>query len=122
MSQLKPLTYNLRTFVKPEIIDYLRGQDKVKSSVDICEHINSMSEELELEKPLIRSDVRKIINEIRSLGEAPICSTSKGYYISYAKEEIFKTIRSLEERTESIKNASEGLRRMMNGHYTKYDF
>ena len=122
MAQLKPLTYNLRYSVKPEIIAFLRGSEGVKSSVDICDHINSMSEALGLEKPLIRSDVRKIINEIRSLAEAPICSNSKGYFISYSKEEIFKTVRSLEERTESIKNASDGLRRMLNGHYSLYDF
>jgi len=122
MAQLKPLTYNLRHFVKPEIIDYLKRSGKVQSSIDICEHINSMAEELQLEKPLKPSYVRKIINEIRTLAEAPICSTSRGYYISYKKEDIFKTTRSLEERIESIKMASEGLRRMLNGHYTLYDF
>lgn len=53
--------------------------------------------------------VRKTINFLRSLGY-PICSSINGYYLSKDKEEIEKTIHSLESRVETIQKAVEGLK------------
>jgi hypothetical protein len=118
MAQLKPLNYTLRCIVKPEIIRFL-SDGSVKSSGEICDYINGI---LKLETPLNPAYVRKIVNEIRTLAESPICSNSNGYYISYDKEEIFKTAKSLEERIESIRAASDGMRRMLHGHSTIHNF
>lgn len=116
------ITYQMRNWVKPEIIQLLKTSDKVQSSKDICEYINSKKDELQLEKPLTPGDVRLLINEIRSLCEAPICATSKGYFFSYKQEDLFNSARSLEHRLESIKAAADGLRKMLGGQFKGYDF
>ena len=54
--------------------------------------------------------LRKIINFIRSNGLLPVIATSNGYYLSYEINEILKEIKSLNERAEAIKYASDGLK------------
>lgn len=54
--------------------------------------------------------LRKIINFIRSNGLLPVIATSSGYYTSYEIDEIQREIKSLNERAEAIKYASDGLK------------
>lgn len=53
--------------------------------------------------------LRKICNHIRSYGLLPLIATSKGYYVSYDKEEIKLQITSLRERANSIENCAMGM-------------
>lgn len=54
--------------------------------------------------------LRKIINFIRANGILPVIATSNGYYTSYETNEILKEIKSLNERAEAIRFASDGLK------------
>jgi hypothetical protein len=54
--------------------------------------------------------LRKIVNHIRSYGLLPLIATSKGYYVSFDKEEIKLQIASLHERANSIENCAIGLK------------
>lgn len=54
--------------------------------------------------------LRKIINFIRANGILPVIATSNGYYTSYETNEILKEIKSLNERADAIKFASDGLK------------
>ena len=53
--------------------------------------------------------LRKLVNYIRSNGLLPLIATSKGYYVSYEKEEILSQIKSLRERASSINKCADGL-------------
>jgi len=57
--------------------------------------------------------LRKITNFLRSEKILPVIATSKGYYISYDKEEIQKQIDSLTQRKEAIENAINGLKKWL---------
>jgi hypothetical protein len=57
--------------------------------------------------------LRKIVNHIRSYGMLPLIATSKGYYVSYDKEEIKLQITSLRERANSIENCAIGLQEFL---------
>jgi hypothetical protein len=61
------------------------------------------------EVKLTQPRLRKICNHIRSYGLLPLIATSKGYYVSYDKEEIKLQITSLLERARSIENCAIGL-------------
>lgn len=53
-------------------------------------------------------DVRTEINRARCEG-VPICSCGKGYYYSEKREDIEKTIRSLQHRVSKMQSAMWGL-------------
>jgi hypothetical protein len=112
-SQIKKLTYVQRTWGKDAIIKFLTESGCVKNSFEIVEYINANYKDIGLEDHISAASVRKIINEIRALGESPICSTSKGYFISYSPDDIFNSIRSIEGRISSMSNAVSGMRKMM---------
>lgn len=52
--------------------------------------------------------IRKMINDARSKGD-PICSCSNGYYTTHNKEEIRKTIASIQGRIIGMNRAISGL-------------
>lgn len=54
------------------------------------------------------SYVRKKINEARAMGH-PICSTKRGYFLSYEHGDIAKTIQSLTNRINTQIKAINGL-------------
>ncbi len=58
---------------------------------------------------LTQPRLRKICNYIRSYGMLPLIATSKGYYVSFDKEDIKLQITSLNERANSIENCAKGL-------------
>lgn len=53
--------------------------------------------------------LRKFINLIRSFGLVPVIGTSRGYYTSFAHDEIKKQIKSMRERADAINNAADGM-------------
>lgn len=60
-------------------------------------------------------EVRRRINIARSEG-CPICSCNKGYYYSEDKDEIEKTVKSLNSRIGSIQRAITGLSIYLEGN------
>lgn len=62
-------------------------------------------------KPVYFNQVklRKLVNFIRSESILPIIATSRGYYLSYDRDEIAMQIKSMEERADAITNAKNGL-------------
>ena len=62
-------------------------------------------------KPIGFNEVklRKLVNFMRSESIMPVIATSRGYYVSYDKDEITMQIKSMEERADSITNAKNGL-------------
>ena len=57
--------------------------------------------------------LRKCCNYIRSKGLLPLIATTKGYYVSYNKEEIKNQIQSLNRRANSIKTCAAGLQKFL---------
>lgn len=57
--------------------------------------------------------LRKIVNYIRTNGLLPIIATSKGYYVSYDREEIEKQVKSLKQRSNSILSSANGLQKFL---------
>ena len=53
--------------------------------------------------------VRRYVNALRVMGY-PVCSSQKGYYLSYSKQDVLKTIRSLEHRVMGMTTAINGLK------------
>lgn len=75
--------------------------------------VNSQYQNLGLPKRITGVKVRKLVNFIRVNAMLPLIATSKGYYISYDKEEIANQIKSLQERSNSILSASNGLNKFL---------
>lgn len=57
--------------------------------------------------------LRKICNYIRSNAMIPLIATSSGYFVSNDKEEIEKQIKSLVERSNSIRQCADGLTKFL---------
>jgi hypothetical protein len=57
--------------------------------------------------------LRKCCNYIRTNGLLPLIATSKGYYVSYNKEEIRNQIESLTQRANSINGCAYGLQKFL---------
>ena len=53
-------------------------------------------------------EVRRAVNALRTAGH-PICSNSKGYWLSDDPHEVLETIHDLEHRMEAIAEACGGL-------------
>lgn len=58
--------------------------------------------------------IRKVINLARSEGQ-PICSSNRGYYYSTNKEDVKRTINSLENRIVAMNKAVAGLCKCIGG-------
>jgi hypothetical protein len=71
----------------------------------ICERVTALSG-----TKLTEPRLRKITNFLRSAKILPVMATSKGYYISFNKDEIAKQILSLEQRRDAIQSAIDGLK------------
>jgi len=54
--------------------------------------------------------LRKFINYFRTRSILPVLADSKGYWLSYDKNELWSQIQSLEERANSIMAAANGLK------------
>jgi hypothetical protein len=99
---LKPLTKGLETKTKdnpikaPEIIKAMNTFAKSKGLTTLSE-----------------PRLRKLINHIRVNGIMPVIATSKGYYVSYDKQEILDQITSLTQRANSILDSANGLNKFL---------
>lgn len=57
--------------------------------------------------------LRKLIGYIRVNGILPVIATSKGYYVSYDKQDILDQITSLTQRANSILDSANGLKKFL---------
>jgi hypothetical protein len=62
-----------------------------------------------LTKPFTQARLRKMVNYFRCTATLPVISTSKGYYVSYDKDDIIYMIKSLKARADAIYAASDGM-------------
>lgn len=62
-----------------------------------------------LSKPFTELRLRKMVNYFRCSATLPVISTSRGYYVSYERDEIIDMIKSLRARADAIFAASDGL-------------
>lgn len=62
-----------------------------------------------LTKPFTELRLRKMVNYFRCSSTLPVISTSRGYYVSYERDEIIHMIKSLRARADAIFAASDGL-------------
>jgi hypothetical protein len=79
----------------------------------IVEEVNSFFKSKKINYKLTQPKLRKYVNHIRSNGILPLIATSKGYYISFNKKEIEDQITSLNQRANSILEASKGLNKLL---------
>lgn len=91
----------------PIIIEGFKRYDKSNpiKEPEIVKRFNSKS----YETKLTGARLRKIVNHIRVNGLLPLIATSKGYYVSYNKDEVLNQIKSLRERANSINSCADGL-------------
>jgi hypothetical protein len=76
---------------------------------DFLKNFNMITREKPIFKKLTGVRLRKMVNYIRTNGILPLIATSKGYYISFDRNEIKKQIKSLQERANSINRCADGL-------------
>ena len=87
--------------LQEEIAEYLKDFHKGESRA-------ITSRELETEFAIRGSELRGIVNRLRSEG-VPICSFEYGYYYAAAEDELNRTIRQLTSRIKKISEAQRGL-------------
>jgi hypothetical protein len=88
-----------------------RTKDNPIKAPDLIKSINTFVAEQrpDIKKKLSEPRLRKLCNYIRSYSLIPLIATSKGYYVSYDKEEIQNQIHSLMDRGQAIIKSSLGL-------------
>lgn len=100
------LTKDELNLVKPIMHSFVKNHVGKENIINTKEIIRKMKES---GYKINDSRLRKIVNYIRSNSIAPICSNSKGYWLSNNEIEIKEEILSLNQRASGIKKASEGL-------------
>lgn len=101
--------------ILPVLVDGFKGKTKenpVKAPA-IVKGLNSFFKSRMVGIKMTEARLRKMTNYIRSNAILPLIATSNGYYVSYDETEIADQIRSMEERANSIRNAANGLRKIM---------
>lgn len=105
------LTKEEETVLVPLLIKGFSGKDKKNkiTGKEIITKINSNLLKFNLTKKLTVARLNKCINHIRSSATLPIIGSSRGYYVSFDKDDIEKSIKSLSARQTGIQNAINGL-------------
>jgi len=100
----------------PILIDGFKSHTKSNpiKAPEIIKILNSKKSEFGLKKNLSQVRLRKLVNYIRSNALHPVIATSEGYYTSFNEFEIKSQILSMQERANSIRNAANGLEKMLN--------
>ena len=95
-----------------KLIGHFKNRTK-ENPVKSNEIVAGVNRVFNMEKKFTDVRLRKIINYYRVNSIIPIISTSKGYYVSYDKQEIVDMINSLDQRASSILNCSKGLNKFI---------
>lgn len=85
------------------------GKNDPIKAPSIVEAVNKYLQSKGMKIKMTEVRLRKIVNYIRTNGMLPLCSTSKGYYISNDPDEIRSNVQSLLERASSIRKCADGL-------------
>ena len=93
----KTLQFNIEEAFCEYLAKYYRGSNNPVSSktLEAVFHVKG-------------SEIRRIVNFVRSKGE-PICSDYDGYFYAYNQHEINATIAQLTSRIQKIAKARDGL-------------
>ncbi len=83
------------------MLDEHKGKDKAITSRDIEAILDCKG-----------TDVRRMVNELRSRG-IPICSSQHGYFYAVSKEEVRQTVAHLNSRMKSMRTAKAGIMQLM---------
>lgn len=105
-----PLTTDEKAIIKllMSLFNKTKKDNPVKS-YKLVDDINSLKHFIGIKNEISGVTIRKLVNLIRRNGLFPVIATSKGYYVSYEKEEVAKAVKSLQERAQAIEQASFGL-------------
>lgn len=85
---------------------------KFKKDVEVVEILNNAISEVSnpFNYRMTSVKLRKFVNHLRSTGMLPIIGTSKGYKVTFNQDEIRANIQGLNERSNSILAAANGLK------------
>ena len=121
ITNFENITYDLTDDEKlllPLVSGFLERikSDKPVKEAAICDAFNDWlpTKRPDIKVKLTGARLRKMINRLRNTGTLPVIGTSKGYYVSYDKEELRKQIESLKQRADSINAAADGLMKFLN--------
>lgn len=92
----------------------LRTKQNPIKAPEIVNKINLQKDKYGLSSRFTEVKLRKIVHFIRVKGILPLIAASDGYYVSYDKAEIEAQIKSLNERSESIRVCADGLQKFLN--------
>lgn len=95
------------------IISGLKKREGSARAVKAPEIVDGINRNLKMKKKFTEVRLRKMINYIRTHGLLPVMASSKGYYVSFDKNEINAEMESLFQRASGIKNAAMGLRKFL---------
>lgn len=95
-----------------ELIKHFKNKDR-NNKVKASEVVRGVNLYYNLSFKFTEVRLRKIINYYRSNSILPIISDSEGYFVSYEKKDLEKVIKSLDQRSNSIKRSSEGLKKFL---------
>lgn len=88
---------------------YTASYEKPMKSPEIVSIINRNRDKIGAGVRFNGIKLRKIVNFIRSESILPVIATSRGYYVSFDKQEIADQIKSMEDRADAILHAKDGL-------------
>lgn len=85
---------------------------KFKKDVEVVELLNDAINEVNnpFGYRMTSVKLRKFVNHLRSTGMLPIIGTAKGYKVTFNQDEIRANIQGLNERSNSILAAANGLK------------
>lgn len=108
--ELSPKEFEIESFVA-NALRKLSDESKAMKSKDLVKFINYKIASEYDNKMAILSEVRlrKFVNYYRSNGLIPVCSTSKGYFITFENKILQSQVKSLKERASGIFSAARGL-------------
>jgi len=112
ITNFENITKDLTTEEK-RLIPVLIGGFKLKTKSNPVKAPDIISRLRESGYKITQPRLRKLCNLIRSESIIPLIATSKGYFVSYDKEEIRKQVLSLQERSDAILNSAKGLEQFL---------
>jgi hypothetical protein len=95
-----------------ELIPIFKTKTK-ENQVKSIQIVIGINKNFKLKKRFTDVRLRRIVNYYRVNAILPVLSTSNGYYVSYAEDEVNSMIASLNQRANSILECSYGLKRIL---------
>lgn len=93
----------------PKVIEQMNFIRRPRKSYEVCQFLNDELQLILMKHKISPTRLRKLVNHIRVNGILPVIATSEGYFVSFEREVIEKQIKSLYERSSSIRKCADGL-------------